>query len=71
MYRIYYTRYDPVYGRNWTVLYYKRISAKRTIKASDQDQAIDKLVKSVVKKRPNSKIEINVGGVHSLTRLDD
>ena len=57
-YRIRYTRYDPVYGPNWTILYYKQITATRTVKAKDKDAAIDKLTRIVTKDRPGSRVEV-------------
>lgn len=62
-YRIHYIRHDPVYGTGWVVAYYSRISAKRTIRAATKDEAGDLLVKIISSERPDSKIEIKVGGI--------
>ena len=56
-YRIFYTRIDPVYGKGWAVVSHRRISAKRTIKATTMEEAQKKVVDSIIKDRPQSTVE--------------
>lgn len=56
-YIIHYTRIDPVYGRGWVVVSHKRISATRRIKAMTMEEAQDKVLTSILKDRPQSKVE--------------
>ena len=59
-YRIHYTRRDPVYGPKQVVLYFKSMSAKRTVKANTAELAVQKLIKAATKDRPNSTVEIAI-----------